>query len=88
MFYLNGFNRSAVAFSVAAALTAPTMAQQAPSSELRVIEEITVTAQKRVQSIQDVPVTISAYDGGFLEELGIAELDVLSDFTPGLVTQE
>ncbi len=88
MFYPNGFNRSAVAFSVAAALTAPTMAQQAPSSEQRVIEEITVTAQKRVQSIQDVPVTISAYDGGFLEELGIAELDVLSDVTPGLVIQE
>ena len=52
------------------------------------IEEITVTAQKRDQSIQDVPVSISAYDGAFLERLGVAELDTLSEITPGLVIQE
>ncbi|GAC33745.1 TonB-dependent receptor [Paraglaciecola polaris] len=52
------------------------------------IEEITVTAQKRNQSIQDVPVSISAYDGAFLERLGVAELDTLSEITPGLVIQE
>ncbi len=52
------------------------------------IEEITVTAQKRDQSIQDVPVSISAYDGALLESLGVAELDTLSEITPGLVIQE
>lgn len=52
------------------------------------VERITVTTQKRTQSIQDVPATISAYTGDFLQELGIIELDVLSDITPGLVIQE
>ncbi|MDN3381293.1 TonB-dependent receptor [Pseudoalteromonas sp. APC 3358] len=52
------------------------------------LDEIVVVAQKRAQSIQDVPVTISAYDGDFLESLGIGELDTLSEITPGLVIQE
>ena len=52
------------------------------------LDEIVVVAQKRAQSIQDVPITISAYDGDFLESLGIGELDTLSEITPGLVIQE
>jgi outer membrane receptor protein involved in Fe transport len=52
------------------------------------LEEIVVVAQKRAQSIQDVPVTISAYDGDFLESVGIGELDTLSEIVPGLVIQE
>jgi iron complex outermembrane receptor protein len=60
-------------------------AQQTPDKE---IELITVTAQKRVQSIQDVPASISAYNGDFLESMGVGELDMLSEITPGLVIQE
>ena len=33
-----------------------------------VLEEVIVTAQKRAQSIQDVPISITAFDGKFLEE--------------------
>ena len=69
---------------VAIALSQPLIAQEDDQE----IEKITVTAQKRVQSIQDVPVTITAYNGDFLEQLGITELDVLSEITPGLVIQE
>lgn len=52
------------------------------------VEVIQVTAQKRSQAISDVPLTITAYDGEFLEEIGITELDALSEITPGLVIQE
>lgn len=52
------------------------------------IERITVTTQKRAQPLQDVPVTVSAFNGETLEQLGIQDLDVLSDITPGLVIQE
>lgn len=79
------FALSSVAVLVGALLGSQVHAQE---QEDDYIEEITVTAQKRVQSIQDVPVTISAYSGEFLEELGITELDVLSDIIPGLVIQE
>jgi outer membrane receptor protein involved in Fe transport len=53
-----------------------------------VIEEITVTAQKRTQSAFDVPITLSALSGDDLATLGIEEFDRLSDFVPGLVVQE
>ena len=62
-----------------------TYAAQTSDKEL---DEVVVVAQKRAQSIQDVPVTISAYDGDFLESVGIGELDTLSEITPGLVIQE
>lgn len=52
------------------------------------VEEITVTAQKREQSILDVPVTITAFSGKTLEEFGIDRFDELSDFVPGLVVQQ
>lgn len=52
------------------------------------IEEIIVTAQKREQSVQDVPLTISVLGGDQLDALQITEFDQLSDFVPGLVVQE
>ena len=39
---------------------------------------VTVTAQKRAQSIHEVPISISAYDAAFIEDSGVANLtDVL-----------
>lgn len=73
--------------SVATVLYAPRVAAEADSS-VEEVERIMVTTQRRTQAIQDVPATISAYSGELLEELGIIELDVLSDITPGLVIQE
>lgn len=60
----------------------------AGSAEAVAIERITVTTQKRSQPLQDVPVTVTAFYGERLEQLGIADLDVLSEITPGLVIQE
>jgi len=52
------------------------------------LEEVRVTAQKRDQSAQEVPITLTAYSGDFLNTLNIEEFDRLSDFVPGLVVQE
>ena len=51
------------------------------------LEGVVVTSQKRVQRVQDVPVAITAYDGAFLEDLGITEADDLSAYVPGLEVQ-
>jgi outer membrane receptor protein involved in Fe transport len=56
-------------------------------AETMILEEIVVTAQKRSQSAQDVPIALTAYTGDKLEELGLTELDDLSDFVPGLEIQ-
>lgn len=50
--------------------------------------EIIVTAQKFEQRAQDVPITISAVGGQRIEELGITDLDELSNYVPGLNIQE
>jgi len=51
------------------------------------IEEIIVTAQKREQNIQDVPVAISSFDASFLEDSNINNVNQLVTFTPGLAGQ-
>ena len=46
------------------------------------VEEIIVTATKRAESIQDVPISISAYSGDFLENSDIRTLQDLSLYAP------
>lgn len=49
-----------------------------------VIEEILVTAQKRTENVQDIPVSISAFDADFLKSSNIVGVDKLVSYTPGL----
>lgn len=57
--------------------------QAAESTELY-IEEVIVTAQKREQSIQDVPIAVSAFDSQFLDDAGVDDVMELQIFAPGL----
>ena len=50
------------------------------------LEEVQVTAQRREQSLQDVPISISAFNGDKLDDLGINNLDDLVAISPGLST--
>ena len=47
------------------------------------VEEMVVTAQKREQSLQDVPVAVSAYDSKFLSDINAKDLRDLVEVTPG-----
>lgn len=47
------------------------------------IEEVTVTAQKRAESLQDVPIAITAFNQDMLKEAGIEGIDNVAQFTPG-----
>ncbi|RKF18290.1 TonB-dependent receptor [Altericroceibacterium spongiae] len=49
---------------------------------------IIVTAQKIEQREIDVPITISATSGEQMKELGVTDLDELSNYVPGLNIQE
>ncbi|MGJ8670174.1 MAG: TonB-dependent receptor [Oceanococcus sp.] len=48
----------------------------------RVLEEIIVTAQKREQSLTDVPISVSALSGEKLRDAGIENLSDLSEYAP------
>ncbi len=69
-------------------LTAPTLAQINADDEAVATDVITVTAQKREQSLADVPINLTAYNEARLNTLGIEQFDDLSDFVPGLEVQE
>ena len=45
---------------------------------------IVVTAQRRAQDLNDVPISISAFDQTFLEQSRVATVDDLVEFTPGV----
>ncbi len=64
----------------------PASAQEIASSAPG--EEIIVTAQRIEQRLVDVPVTITAFNGRTLREIGVLEFDQLSAFVPGLNVQE
>lgn len=49
-----------------------------------ILEEVVVTAQKREQSLQDVPIALNAFNLEFLRVTGAQNLDDLQQYTPGL----
>lgn len=49
-----------------------------------VIEEVTVTARKRSESLQDVPIAVTAFTGDSLEDKGLINIAQVADWTPGL----
>lgn len=48
------------------------------------LEEVVVTAQKRVEDVQDVPISITAISGDFMVESGADTLQDLSAYVPNL----
>jgi outer membrane receptor protein involved in Fe transport len=71
---------AAVVFALAAARAD---AQDAPADHSK-LEEITVTAQKREESIQDVPLSITALSGETLEKNGSQSFRDWADYVPGV----
>lgn len=47
-----------------------------------VLEEVIVTAQKRSQSLQDVPISVSAMQGSKIQDAGISNMSALADYIP------
>ena len=52
------------------------------------LEEIVVTARKREESIQDIPVVVTAYSAEELSRRGAGELEDIAAATPGLAFED
>jgi iron complex outermembrane recepter protein len=79
---------TAMAFSMGA-LAEPAPAPAAPaattsSEDIGGIQEIVVTAQKRTENLETVPVAISAFTSKERDLIGIETVQDMSNFTPGL----
>ena len=62
-------------------------ADEAKKQEKAKIEIIEVTATKRIESIQEVPVTVTALTGDSLKKLGVANFDEYVEFLPNVTFQ-
>ncbi len=54
---------------------------------VQALEEIVVTARKREESLQDVPIAVSAYSGEALVELGTVDIVQLAQATPNVTLE-
>jgi iron complex outermembrane recepter protein len=76
---------SATLLSAASLLVQPSFAQNAgANASSDTLAEIVVTATKRVERLQDVPVSITAETGIELEHRGATQLQDIINTTPGL----
>jgi iron complex outermembrane receptor protein len=73
----------AVGLSLAASL-AQQPAQAAQQQAVAELPEVVVTAQKREQNVQDVPIAISAFSGDTLQEKGLGDINSLTNLTPNV----
>ena len=60
-------------------------AAEAAASGGPVIEEVIVTAQRRSESVQTVPMTIQAFSGDSIKKLNVTSLEEVLRFTPNVV---
>ena len=70
--------------SILALLATPAMAQDAAAEtdNAEAIQDIVVTAQRRSERVQDIPVAISAFGGEAIERAGIVSLENIAPRVP------
>lgn len=78
----------AVALALASTVTLAALPAQAQeeSAELR-LEEVTVTARKRAESVQDVPISITAFSAEAIEKAGIYDIRDVVKLSPNVFFQ-
>ena len=85
---LQGFSTAALSFIVAViafdGVVPAARAQEQASSSSAALEEIVVTARRREESLQDVPISISAFSAEQVEQQGITNLIDLNAAVPNL----
>ncbi len=72
------------AVALVAGLAMAPVAGAAETERAAVIEEITVTAQKRSENLQDVPIAITAHTAESMTVRGMSNIADIGDFTPNL----
>lgn len=86
---VGGVSLSALLIGSLMTASSPAGAQEAePRASANILfEELVVTARKREESLQDAPLSISAFSGDSLDVRGVTQLDQIAKFAPNLVVQ-
>jgi len=56
----------------------------APSAQMAQLEEVIVTAEKRAENLQNVPIAISAFSGDDIAQAGVTGIESLKQLSPSL----
>jgi len=72
--------KTLIASAIAMAVSTPAIAQDRATA----LEEVIVTAQKRSESLQDTPISISAFNKDALEAIGITEANQIGAYSPNV----
>lgn len=80
---MNSLSNSIVA-ALVIALAVPVQAQESSSGINSLLEEVTVTARKREEGLQDTPIAVSAFSGESLDARGIDSIGDLDSITPNM----
>ncbi|MFM2257656.1 MAG: hypothetical protein RIQ28_1503 [Pseudomonadota bacterium] len=82
---VKGITRTGTSMLVLALLAWTGQAQAQEADDQGGLEEIIVTAQKRTQNVQDVPVAVSVTSAADIERLQVSSVESLQYSTPSLV---
>jgi len=77
-------NRNILLVGASLAALAISTGAAAQDAGITAVEAVIVTAQKRAENLQDVPISISAVTSETLEKAGVETLDAVQRLTPGL----
>jgi iron complex outermembrane recepter protein len=75
---------SALLAAVPAAWAQSAPQAQGPAETSGGLQEIVVTAEKRVENLQNVPISVTVFDSAKLDQLGVVNLDDYVKYTPSL----
>ena len=75
---------AATALTTLSLFAAPAFAQDAAARDDSGIGEIIVTAQKRSENIQNVPIAVSAVTSQYLQSRGITSIDAIGSIAPNV----
>lgn len=78
------FKQTAISLSVTAAIGIAS----GNTTATTILEETVVTAQKREQGANDIGITMNAFSGDLIRDLGVATAEDIAQYTPGLTVNE
>lgn len=78
---------SAIALTAGMTAYAQDTSEAEEAQDQRRFNTVTVTAQRREQSLVDVPLSVSAFDGELLADLGVADLTEIAKITPNVTLE-
>lgn len=71
---------------LASAGTVPSVIAQSDTTGL-MLEEVVVTARRRAENLQDVPIAVTAFSGDTLDNLGIVNISELAEQVPSVTLE-